>query len=92
MLERFVFGWWWFSPVFRIQLRLKLTKSLVFSTLSPSQVLCGTKPFPDNMKAKKYKLQEQFFTKKDFLHIMRNLPEEVRIIIQALSCFGVKTH
>ena len=33
------------------------------------------------MKAKKYKLQEQFFTKKDFLHIMKNLPEEVRIML-----------
>ena len=41
------------------------------------QVLCGTKPFSDKFKAKKYKLQEQFLLKKDFVYIMKNLPEEV---------------
>ena len=63
-------------------LSVKLTKSgQDFNPLFPYKVLCGTKPFPDTMKAKKYKLQEQFFTKKDFLHIMKNLPEEVRIML-----------
>ena len=42
------------------------------------QALCGTKPYPDNIKAKKYKLHENFFTKTEFFNIMRNLPEEVR--------------
>lgn len=41
------------------------------------KVLCGTKPFSDKFKAKKYKLQEQFLLKKDFVYIMKNLPEEV---------------
>ena len=41
------------------------------------QVLCGTKPFSDKFKAKKYKLQDQFLMKKDFVYIMKNLPEEV---------------
>ena len=33
--------------------------------------------FSDKFKAKKYKLQEQFLLKKDFVYIMKNLPEEV---------------
>jgi len=41
------------------------------------KVLCGTKPFSDKFKAKKYKLQDQFIMKKDFVNIMKNLPEEV---------------
>lgn len=41
------------------------------------KVLCGTKPFSDKFKAKKYKVQEQFLLKKDFVYIMKNLPEEV---------------
>lgn len=42
------------------------------------QVLCGTKPFSDKFKAKKYKLQDQYLLKKDFVYIMKNLPEEVK--------------
>ena len=41
------------------------------------QVLCGTKPFSDKYKARKYKVQEQFLTKADFEFMMRNLPVKV---------------
>merc|ERR1719232_1515479 len=41
------------------------------------KVLCGTKPFSDKYKARKYKVQEQFLTKVDFYFIMRNLPVKV---------------
>ena len=37
------------------------------------QVLCGTKPFSDKFKAKKYKLQDQYLSKKDFVYIMKNV-------------------
>jgi hypothetical protein len=40
-------------------------------------MLCGTEPFPEKFKAKKYKLHEHFITKKNFFHMMSNLPEEV---------------
>ena len=43
------------------------------------KILCGTEPFPDNRRAKKYKLHANFFTKKDFLQMMLNLPVEVQI-------------
>ena len=41
--------------------------------------MCGTEPHPDKFKAKKYKLHEHFITKEDFLQLMTNLPEKVRI-------------
>jgi len=41
------------------------------------KIICGTKPYPDNIKAKKYKLSEHFFTRNDFVHMMKNLPVEV---------------
>merc|ERR1712013_118289 len=41
------------------------------------KMLCGTEPFPSKFKAKKYKLHDHFITKKNFFHIMSNLPEEV---------------
>lgn len=41
------------------------------------KVLCGTKPFSDKYKARKYKVQEQFLTRVDFDFIMRNLPVKV---------------
>ena len=37
------------------------------------QVFCGTKPFSDKFKAKKYKLQDQYLSKKDFVYIMKNV-------------------
>ena len=30
------------------------------------QVLCGTEPYPDHFRAKKYRLHDKFFTKTDF--------------------------
>ena len=40
-------------------------------------MLCGTEPFPQNVRAKKYKLHQHFLTRQDFHHIMTNLPEKV---------------
>ena len=40
-------------------------------------MLCGTDPHPELYRAKKYKIQEHFLTKQDFVHMMRNLPEKV---------------
>ena len=56
-------------------------------------MLCGTEPFPEKFKAKKvivnifiqlekmflfqYKIHEHFITKKNFFHMMTNLPEKV---------------
>ena len=41
------------------------------------QNLCGTEPFPELYRAKKYKLNDHFFTKQDFREIMLNLPVKV---------------
>jgi len=41
------------------------------------KVLCGTTPYSEKIRAKKYKLKDQFFSKKDFVHMMRNLPVQV---------------
>jgi len=41
------------------------------------KILCGTDPLPELFRAKKYKINDHFFTKKDFQHMMMNLPEEV---------------
>ena len=48
-------------------------------------MLCGTKPYSDKIKAKKYRLQDQFLSKKDFIFIMKNLPEEVCRVEATLS-------
>ena len=42
------------------------------------KIFCGTEPFPELYRAKKYKFNDNFFSKKDFRHIMLNLPVEVR--------------
>lgn len=41
------------------------------------KVLCGTKPYSEKIKARRYKVQEQYLSKEDFTFIMRNLPEKV---------------
>ena len=41
------------------------------------KMLCGTEPFPELYRAKKYKVNDHFFTRKDFNHIMVNLPVQV---------------
>ena len=43
-------------------------------------MLCGTEPFPEKFKAKKYKLHDHFITKKSFFQMMTNLPEEVTTV------------
>ena len=40
-------------------------------------MFCGTDPFPEMFRAKKYKIGERYLSKKDFLEIMRNLPVPV---------------
>ena len=40
-------------------------------------MLCGTDPFPEHFRAKKYKIHDHFLTKQDFFHMMKNLPEKV---------------
>ena len=41
------------------------------------KIFCGTEPFPELYRAKKYKVNDHFFTRKDFNHIMVNLPVQV---------------
>jgi len=41
------------------------------------KILCGTEPLPEKYRAKRYKLETHFFSKKDFTHMMLNLPVEV---------------
>ena len=56
------------------------------------QMLCGTEPFPETFRAKKYKLHSNFFTKKDFFHVMLNLPVEVSVTYEfqtIFKCFSV---
>ena len=47
------------------------------SLLNLSQVICGTDPYPQNFRAKKWKIKDKFFTKADFQFMMRNLPVPV---------------
>ena len=42
-----------------------------------SQVICGTDPYPQNFRAKKWKIKDKYFTKADFQFMMRNLPVPV---------------
>ena len=44
-------------------------------------MLCGTEPFPQNVRAKKYKLHQHFLSRQDFHHIMTNLPEKVNMAL-----------
>ena len=39
-----------------------------------NQMLCGTDPFPEFFRAKRYKIHQKFLTKSEFQFIMRNLP------------------
>ena len=40
-------------------------------------MLCGTDPFPELFRAKRYKIHQKFLTKQEFQFVMRNLPEAV---------------
>ena len=40
-------------------------------------MLCGTDPFPEHYRAKKYRIHDHYLTREDFFHMMRNLPEKV---------------
>ena len=41
------------------------------------KVICGSDPYPQNFRAKKWKIKDKFFTKTDFQFMMRNLPVPV---------------
>ena len=41
------------------------------------KMLCGTEPFPELYRAKKYKINQKFLTKSEFHFIMKNLPVPV---------------
>ena len=49
------------------------------------QNLCGTEPFPELYRAKKYKLNDHFFTKQDFVDIMLSLPVQVIGLVFSVS-------
>ena len=40
-------------------------------------MICGTDPYPQNFRAKKWKIKDKYFTKEDFQFMMRNLPVPV---------------
>jgi len=44
-------------------------------------MLCGTEPFPELFRAKKYKIHDNYIHKKDFKHMMLNLPVPVQKLI-----------
>ena len=52
-------------------------------------MLCGTEPFPELFRAKKYKINDNFLYKNDFIHMMTNLPVQV---ILHLTYSLVKKH
>ena len=41
------------------------------------KILCGTEPLPTNRRAKKYKLNNNYLSRREFFMIMRSLPENV---------------
>lgn len=41
------------------------------------KMLCGTDPFPELFRAKKYKINQKYLSKEDFHYIMHNLPVAV---------------
>jgi hypothetical protein len=47
-------------------------------------MLCGTEPFPELFRAKKYKIHDNYIHKKDFKHMMLNLPVPVKKLIITL--------
>ena len=69
------------EEVFR-QHMFKVTISALATSYSPLfQAICGTEPFPELYRAKKYKLKDNFFTKEDFTHMMSNLPVQVKFCV-----------
>ena len=40
-------------------------------------MLCGTDPFPELFRAKRYKIHQKFISKMEFKFVMRNLPVAV---------------
>ena len=47
------------------------------------KVLCGSKPYSEKIRAKKYNVQEQFLSRNNFLFIMKNLPVKVNILLSS---------
>ena len=44
------------------------------------KVLCGSKPYSDKLRAKRYNVQDQFLSRNNFQFIMKNLPVKVTTI------------
>ena len=62
------------------QALFKVSSKLVLHPLKWSatfQVICGTDPYPQNFRAKKWKIKDKSFSKADFQFMMRNLPVPV---------------
>jgi hypothetical protein len=45
-------------------------------------MLCGTDPFPEFFRAKKYKIHDKYLTKNDFKFLMNNLPIPVSLVFK----------
>ena len=59
------------------QLSFKVHSHQNFKQFIFLQMMCGTEPFPEHFRAKKYKIHKKFLSKQEFQLIMRNLPEHV---------------
>jgi Ca2+-binding EF-hand superfamily protein len=55
----------------------KVTRLIVLFETIVLQMMCGTDPYPTRTRPKKYKLDKHALSKKDFVHIMKNLPVPV---------------
>jgi len=68
----------YFPDFCRLVLRkYRETESMESLNMHLFKVLCGTEPYPEHFRAKKYRLHDKFFTKSDFQEMMRNLPVPV---------------
>ena len=65
------------EEVFRQNMFKVTIPRYIVHNMAMSQTICGTEPFPELYRAKKYKLSDHFFTKQDFTHMMLNLPVQV---------------
>ena len=55
------------------------------------QVICGSEPHPVRFRAKKYRVQEKYFSMAEFRNMMSHLPEHVsEEEIEAMFSFADK--
>ena len=55
------------------------------SSMKYFQHLCGTDPHPTQFRAKKYKLDQRFMEKKDFMEMMQVTSTKVGIYLKYLN-------